>query len=153
MGLQNQPPPDFSLKYRWCEGTVPPPHYYEYSIAIGPKNTGEIKFYPDYPQHDLPVWVEHFDISSQAWMAIYAQMTTDNLFRQAWTEIQNAPVGGSLEWLDITAQGVEYKIPSMIEEAAEVEQVYEAIRTLVPIKVWKKLMSQREDFIHKYPAQ
>ncbi len=149
----NKLPDDFSFKYRWCEGTVPPPHYYEYSIKIGPRLDGVINFYPDYPQHDLPVWVEHFTVSDDTLLALYQLMVERNLLRQNWTEIQDAPVGGSLEWLDITADGVEYKIPSMIEESSEIEMVSEVIRSHVPIEIWKKLISQREDFIRDYPME
>lgn len=149
----NKIPSDFSFKYRWCEGTVPPPHYYEYSIKFGAGLIGTINFYPDYPQHDLPAWIEQFAVTADAHAALYLLMTERDLFRQNWTEIQDAPVGGSLEWLDITADGVEYKIPSMIEESPEIESIYEAIRSLVPVEIWKHLISQREEFIRNYPIE
>jgi len=146
-------PPDFALKYSWCEGTVPPPHYYEFSICLGPDSTGVINFFPDYPQHDPPVWVEHIEISAQAGRKLYQRMVASDLFRQTWTEILDAPVGGSLEWLDMTADQVEYRIPSMIEESSDVAEIYQTIRSLVPAGIWKKLISQREDFIRDYPDE
>ena len=143
------PPPDFCVKYRWCEGTVPPPDYYEFSIAIGPGKTGVITFYPDYPQHDLPVWVEHFNVSDADLLKLFNLMGKKNLFRQAWTEIEAAPVGGSLEWLQIISNGVEYNIPSLIEEALVVEKIYIFIRSFVPDEIWHGLKSRH----HKYQAE
>ena len=146
-------PEDFSLKYRWCEGSVPPPHYYEYSIRIGPGLNGVIDFYPDYPQHDLPAWVEHFVVDAEALGSLYTLMIEGDIFRPSWTAIENAPVGGSLEWLDISVGGADYKIPSMIEESSQLEQIFEALRNIVPIEIWKKLFAQREDFIREYPIE
>jgi len=127
-----------------------PPAHYEYNITIDSDGAGVINFYPDYPQFDQQAWVEHFKVSKEDCHKLHNLLAENNLFRQTWTEIQDAPVGGSLEWLDITADKVEYNIPSIIEESSVVEEVYEAIRSLVPIKIWKKLISQREDFIRDY---
>ena len=80
-------------------------------------------------------------------------MIERKVFRQTWTEIQNAPVGGSLEWLDFFADGVEYKVTSMIEESSRLEQIFEAIRNIVPIEIWKKLIARREDFVRDYQIE
>ncbi|MBL7164239.1 MAG: hypothetical protein ISS57_16720 [Anaerolineales bacterium] len=149
----SQIPQDFSVKYRWCEGTIPPPHYYEFSIVIGPGNTGVITIYPDYPQHDPPVRVEQFTVSNEALSELYTLMIKRRLFRQAWTEIQDAPVGGSLEWLHTIAAGVEHAIPILIEEVEEVQQIYKLIRSLVPEGIWSALMARREAFERDYPDE
>ena len=61
----------FTITYRWCEGTVPPPDYYEFAIQIGPENEGQIRFSPDYPGDDTPRWVENFEVEAQARQTLF----------------------------------------------------------------------------------
>lgn len=51
---------NFALRYHWQAGSMPPPAHYEYTIHLAPNGEGEITFYPDYPQHNPPVWSGRF---------------------------------------------------------------------------------------------
>ena len=139
-------PEDFRIHYKWREGSVPPPHHYEYSISVGPGGAGRIVFLPDYPSENPPAWTETFNIDEERLNALYVLMADKDVFRKHWTEIEDPPVGSALEWLEITAEGENFLVPSAIEETDVVGEVYPFIKALVPRKIWDKLLSQREQY-------
>jgi hypothetical protein len=53
------------IRYRWQEGSCPPPYHYDYTIRVGPGLHGEIKYRPDYGFNDPPVWNESFNPSAR----------------------------------------------------------------------------------------
>ena len=143
---QDKPVPgDLTLRYKWCEGSVPPPDHYEYAIEIGPGG-GRVDFCPDYPAEGVPVWGEEFRVVAGELESLHKLLIDKRMFREKWTEIENPPVGGSLEWLEISAQGARFSVPSTIEEAETVREVYVAIRALVPDNVWAGLMARYERY-------
>ena len=142
----NSRPIDFSIQYKWCEGTVPPPYYYEYTIWLGPGSRGRIDFLPDYPMHNPPVWTEPFDVEAEALDRLYALMVEKGVFKRSWTEIDDGRIGGSLEWMRVTVAGKKFTVPSVIEEAGIVKDIYSAIKALVPESIWAKLRAQREQY-------
>jgi len=143
-------PNDLHLKYHWCEGSVPPPHYYEYTIAIGPGARGEMTLCPDYAMGDPPVWSESFAVSEGALDDLYQLMLQREAFRSDWASIQDPPVGGSLEWLEVRVEDEHFRIPAKIVEAESVEPVYAAIRALVPQPIWDTLMGLREQYEQEF---
>ena len=143
-------PEDFSIRYWWREGSVPPPHHYEYAICLGPGTTGSITFYPDYPMDKPPVWTETFNVDNESRQELYALINEKELLHRRWTEIKDPPVGGSLEWLEIVAQGKHIIVPSAINESQIVADIYRLIRGLVPTRIWTKLMRQRDRYQQGY---
>ena len=139
-----------SLRYKWCEASMPPPHYFEYTIGISAESGGEIVFYPDYPTHDSPMWTRVFEVKDESLEELYKLMIEREIFRGSWTEIENAPVGGSLEWLEVTVRGERIKVPAEIEESEMVEEVYRVIKSLVPDSIWVELKSLREQYERDY---
>jgi hypothetical protein len=138
-------PQDFTIQYDWCEGSVPPPYHYEYTIRIGPGPEGEMVFYPDYPGHGTPVWAEPFDVGEEPLDGLYT-LVAERVLGKEWVEIRDGTVGGSLEWLKGTANGKSFRVPSRIAEPGAVAPVYAAIKALVPDAVWAKLTAQREQY-------
>ncbi|MDO9065824.1 MAG: hypothetical protein Q7U96_01910, partial [Chloroflexota bacterium] len=107
---QPSPPPaslpaDLALRYEWREGSVPPPYHYEYCIRVGPGAQAEILFYPDYPQHNPPVWREELAVSPEALAAVYELMGRQGVFRRTWRQPERHSIGGSQSWLEVTAGG------------------------------------------------
>ena len=143
-------PPDFSVRYKWSEGALPPPYHYEYTIDLGPGDAGKIVFLPDYPSHDPPVWTETFDLDPKDLDRLHALMEEKGVYERKWTELENGSVGGSLEWMEATAGSGQFLVPSAIEEAAVVKDVYKALKALVPEGLWKSLMARREKFENSY---
>jgi len=143
-------PHDFSVRYKWIEGSLPPPYHYEYEICIGPGVSGEIVFYPDYPIENPPVWTETFSVDDRALDELYALIMERELFTKKWTEIEDPPVGSHLEWLEVVAYRDHILVPSVIEESEIVNDAYSMIRSLVPAWIWSKLMRQRDQYKVEY---
>ena len=141
---------DFSILYKWSEGTVPPPYYYEFTIRLGPGKQGSIEFLPDYPMHDPPMWTETFDLDEGDLNRLHALMAEKGVFTAGWTEVADPPVGGSLEWMEVTVGEERFLVPSTIEEKETVRDVYRTINSLVPERIRDKLMAQREEFERTY---
>ena len=142
-------PDDFSIQYRWREGSVPPPDHYEYTIHLGPGGEGELVFYPDYPMYNPPNWSEQFQIDKATLERLYRLMEERGIFSRSWTESDEA-TGGALESVRIRADGMEFTVPGGIEEAEDVKEVYRFIRSTVPEKIWDTIMSRREKFVREY---
>lgn len=139
-------PPDFHLEYEWSEGSLPPPEHYEYTIQVGPGTAGEIVFVPDYAMHDPPVWTKSFVVDEQSLDALYAQILERGLFEKSWPRRQDPPVGGSLEWLEVAAAGKSTRVPALAEGAETLQEIYRAIRSLVPEEIWSRLRQQQEQY-------
>jgi hypothetical protein len=145
-------PADFSLEYEWEKGTVPPPYHYEYTIRMGPGSQGEVVFRPDYSRHNPPVWRETFSVSDEMSSELYSLMVEKGVFSTSWRGMDPPPVGGSLERLKVTADGMQFSVPSNIipEQAKAIRDVYRTIRSMVPETVWAKLMALRKDYEQNY---
>jgi hypothetical protein len=134
-------PPDFSVLFFYHEGSLPSPDYYEYTILVRPDGSGELRFWPDYPaHHPEPVLFPFY--ASQAELAdLYRQMTQVGLFNRQWRETENPPTGGSRAWIEVTAEQKQYAIPPNLtpREKARAEQIYAAVRALIPPEVWQRL--------------
>ncbi len=147
-------PADFSVRYEWRAGTMPPPFHYEYSIRIGPGEHGQIVYRPDYESESVPTWTEEFTLTEQQLADLYDLVVDRKLLREKWRGTDNPPVGGSVEWAEITAGGKTYDIPRHLqgfqEEAAG--RLYEAVRGLVPQETWDKLEARRQQYVEEYQS-
>ena len=143
-------PKDFSIQYWWREGSLPPPNHYEYSIHLGPGFKGKIIFYPDYLMDKPPVWTETFNVDDKALDKLYELIVEKELFNKRWTEIEDPPVGGSLEWLEVVAHENHTIVPSAINESPVVNDVYSMISSLVPRQIWTKLTHQHDQYQREY---
>jgi len=139
-------PEDFTVIYRWIEGSVPPPYYYEYEIHVGPGEKGRIIFSPDYPMEDPPVWIEEFHLDNATFNRLYELIVEKDILMRDWTRMEDNTVGDELEWIEGVANTIHFKVPSAIEESEIVESIYEFIRSLVPERIWTKLMSQQKQY-------
>jgi len=97
-----------------------------------------------------PVWTETFSVDDKALNELYTLTIEKGLFSKRWTEIEDSPVGGSLEWLEVVAHEGHIMVPSAINESQVVNDVYSMIRSLVPKRIWSKLMRQRGQYQRKY---
>jgi hypothetical protein len=143
---------DLTIEYDWCEGSVPPPYHYEYTIRIDAGPVGEVVFYPDYPGQGTPVWTEPFDVSEEALDRLCA-LVAERVLGKEWVEVRDETVGGSLEWFKGTANGESFRVPSRIAEPEAIAPVYAAIKALVPDAIWTRLMKQREQYERDYEEE
>jgi hypothetical protein len=145
-------PDDFRVRYEWHEGSMPPPHHYEYVIEVGPGLEGMILFMPDYPFEAVPRWTERFHISEEEHRELYSYITHRKLMRARWQRESHPSVGGSLSWCRIEAGGEICEIPSGLggKSEEEAEKLYTRIRDLVPPELWSGLMLRREEYVQNY---
>ncbi len=144
-------PADFSLRHEWHEGSMPPPYHYEYIVRLSVGAEGEVIFFPDYPQHDPPVWRETFPVDSKDLAHLYALLVKTRAFARTWRRADHPAIGGSVVWLDAEAGGKKVTVPPGLpaRDAAAIAPVYDAIRAVVPQVVWDGLMGRYE----KYQAE
>lgn len=157
---QPTPPPeapaDFKVAYEWRTGTMPPPYHYEYTVTVGPGAAGEVRFTPNYPGDDVPVWTETLSVTPEQVKALYGVVVQQRLMRNDWRELSSPPVGGEVEWAVIQANGQTYTIPTALEDpdAEAVAPLYEMVRAqIVPQATWEKLQAQRQEYVDDYLAK
>lgn len=140
------------IRYEWQEGSIPPPYHYEYTIRFGPGLNAEIEFRPDYEFNDPPIWKESFKLNVPQLASLYDLMQAQGVLDREWQRGAGLSVGGSVEWLEGTAGGHAFSIPSELdpEDSAAISPVYQAIRSLVPQPVWAELMSRRNQYEREY---
>jgi hypothetical protein len=143
---------DFSIEYKWVEGSVPPPHHSEYTVRIGPGSRGEVVYLPDYPSFDPAVRRENFDVSDDLLSELYTLMEMKEVFSRDWPEMDEHPIGGSREHLAVTANGTRYLVPAFLvpEQAEAIREVYQAIRSAVPESIWSMLKAHQKEYEHRY---
>jgi hypothetical protein len=143
-------PTDFAVVYTWQAGSMPPPYHYEFTIHIGPQTKGKIVFFPDYPSDDTPRWTEIFPVDEQLLSELHGLIMENDLQRREWPEEQIEAIGGSQEWLEITASGKTVKLPSRASSDEMAAAAYAFIRRLVPESIWAELLSRREQYEREY---
>ncbi|MFQ5571102.1 MAG: hypothetical protein ACE5G0_15590 [Rhodothermales bacterium] len=143
-----RPPTDMRLRYEWHEGTVPPPHYYDYIIEFGPDPQGTIRYCPGYDFQDPPVWIERFDVEADAWQRLCALVDASGILeREPPPDPDPEPVGGSLCWLEIVAPEARMKQCSYGSPSGAMREVVNAMKALVPDAVWSGLRTRHEHFV------
>jgi hypothetical protein len=149
-------PADFKVSYEWRAGSMPPPYHYEYTVTVGPGAAGEVRFVPNYPGYGVPVWTEKLNVTDEQIKSLYGVVVQQRLLRNDWRELSSPPVGGSVEWAVIEANGQKYTIPSALEDpdAGAVAPLYEMVRDkIVPQATWEKLQRQRQKYEDDYLAK
>ena len=139
--------PGIRLHYEWHEGSLPPPHHYEYRLEVG-GDEGRIEFSPDYPGDGRPKWVEPFVVDPDLVTRIVARLDEEGLLRSRWgRESGRSPVGGSVDWLELDLDGARYTIPSWVARGNDkAREIIVEIRSLVPEPLWDELMRRRREY-------
>ena len=138
---------DLVVRFHWMEGSVPPPHHYEYTITLGPGARGQIDYQPDYAFEGVPVWREEFSLDKGALEKLYELMVKTDVFTRRWQSVEDSAVGGSLQWLDVHYRGEDYAVPSRVQETEELDTLYRAIRACVQNALWSSLRARREKYV------
>jgi len=150
MKKTNLIPDKFYLQYEWREGSMPPPHYYEFTIRINSNLNCEIVFLPDYPSHNPPVWKEPFKLVQADIDQLHRLMLEKDIFRESWAVEEKIAEGGSYDWMDVKTKDRQFRIHSAIRDREKIEAVYQYIKSLVPQKIWSDLHARRDKFEQEY---
>jgi len=141
------PPSDLMVEYHWCEGTIPPPDYYEYTIRIGPGPQGVVLFRPDYPSHDPPEWAVPFEVTTADQAALRQELATAGLLSgRPWPSREDHAVGGGLERVTVTQAGRPVSVPWRPAEPERLAPLYHFLRSLVPEPLWRDLRARHEAY-------
>ncbi len=143
------------LEYHYRAGSMPPPAHYEYTIRVAANGEGEVVFYPDYPQHNPPVWSEPFPVSQKPLSQVNALITKKKILTRKWRAPAHPAIGGSLESLTIETPDKTAAVPSRLNarDAADMRELYDAVRALVPQPIWDSLWARRQAFEEDYFAR
>jgi len=160
-------PEDFALTCEWASGAVPPPHHYEYRIALRPRKApshsrqalyprmqGDITFWPDYPGPRVPTWRETFAVWTREALCVYTLLLEGGFLGTAPREKGKTAtaIGGETAALEVTAQGRTWHISSVQlppqHRAFLMENLMPAIRTTVPEAIWRTLEARRQAYHH-----
>lgn len=151
-GSSDAVPADLSVTYEFRAGSMPPPYHNEYTVTIGPGTQGKVVYRPDYPSDKTPTWTETFSVTEGQLADLYALLVKKRLLRKSWSTTDNPPVGGSVEWATITANGNTYSIPLALNPSENSPaELYDFIRTaLVPQAIWDTLEAKRTEYQDNY---
>lgn len=144
-------PNDFTVKYNYVSGTIPPPYHYEYNVSIDAKGNGIISYKPDYVFDTL--WTETFKLPRKSIGNFWSLLKKNDFFEKKWTDAEKHPVGGSIEYLEITAKNKIYKIPAFPIEKDNAEKFLKAVRQLISKTAMDILTAKREKYIEKFKAE
>ena len=146
-------PKDFAFEYKWIAGTMPPPYHYEFLVAMDASGSGTITFWPNYPGRDSKPWVEKFAVTPENRERIYRRMQETAVFGQAWRKVENPPIGGSYDWVDVTANGKKYDLPAFPVEREKAKALYKDLVALAPQSLWDDLYARRKKFEEEYKKE
>jgi hypothetical protein len=137
-------PDDFSVRYFWDTGSLPPEYHYRHVIEVQRDGAGTASItrsYGDGPSETLP-----FQLEAGAMDTLYADLDAAGLFSTRWREESDPPVGGSYWSLTATADGRTVEVPTYVVEGqqAAAEQIAGRVRAVVPAAVQAELDAWRE---------
>lgn len=144
---------DFKVQYSWTAASMPPPYHFEYDVTIGPGLAGSVVYLPDYPGADTPTWSAEFTFTETDLDTLYQLIVRQGGLSHKWREIRNPPVGGDTSGLYVYANGKTSRVHSLMEEAARLEPIYEAITKLVPQEIWDTFAQQRAQYEQEHLRQ
>nr|WP_290667178.1 hypothetical protein [Ardenticatena sp.] len=141
-------PDDFTLTYTWAAGSVPPPYHYEYTIIIGPRDLGVLRFIPDYPGEHVPTWSRTFHPPLARRILLWRHIeAADWLNTPPPPRHAEPPIGGATGTLSITANGRHAAIPLQHLPSGEAHIWHQRARTVVPESIWNEMENARNTYI------
>lgn len=145
-------PVDFSVKYEWRAGSMPPPYHFEYTININPAGQGKVLMIPDYPSDRVPRWTETFALTRVELDKLYRVMVDNDLFTKRWQRLDRQPIGGSRQEMMVTAQGKQFVLEDYLvaDQEAPAKAMSSAVISTVPKMIWDKLNAQREKYMQEH---
>lgn len=145
---EGPPPADFSLRYDWREGSLPPPYHYEYTITLAADGSGMMTMIPNYPGPDVPVWEEPFTMAPAEVDRLHDLMIAQGLLSERWSERDEPPIGGSHAYLEVTRDGTTITIPAFPpdRQAERAAAIFAAVEAIVPQPIRADLERRRAEY-------
>ncbi|MEM1117450.1 MAG: hypothetical protein AAF845_07220 [Bacteroidota bacterium] len=136
-------PADFALRWRWREGSVPPPGHYRLGVDLAADGTGTAILVLGYGSGD-PVEMP-FALGPEARTALHDALTKAGLWTEDWCVPERRRIGGSHWDLTVTADGETVTVPPRAVAASGVSAapIEAAVRAAVPEAVWDEVRARR----------
>lgn len=137
------------FEFTWCEGSVPPPDHYAFTITGSTSGEGQIVFVPGYRAEGPPQWVEAFVIAPHHSEALQAYLHTTQTLERAWPEVPNETVGGCQRSFRLRQGEYVRDIPADLcaDDAADADGLERMIRAVVPEDMWRVLRNRHAAYI------
>lgn len=136
-------------RYKYHTGSMPPPHYHEYTITVTAEMcTAEMEYYPDYPQHHPPVWKVSVKISPDQIDRLMHVMQSEGIFLNRAPDEEPRCIGGSLDYLTVQLQDRAINFSRTV--SAHFPETVKAIKALIPEPQWEKIIEQKNEFDAAY---
>jgi hypothetical protein len=141
-------PDPFEIRTHYDNGSLPPPHHFEYTISIGPTNSGQVAYHPGYPGEGTPEWLYPFQVDGSALDDLFQLMLTQKMIQHKWHSAAGGDVGGARQWAEITCFRILTKIPPGLsaEDQEKIDPIFQAIKALVPQAVWAGLDERQKRY-------
>lgn len=143
-------PDDFTFTYTWAAGSVPPPGHYEYTIVIGPRDLGVLRFIPDYPAEHVPIWSRSFYPPLSRRILLWRHIEAANWFNKQPPHHEPLPIGGATGTLAITANGHHVAIALAHLPPEESQAWHQRVRAVVPDTIWHDMENARQTYISQH---
>ncbi len=135
-------------------GSVPPPYHYEYVLSVSSREKGRLRFWPDYPAQGCPLWEATFVPHLTACILLHNWARATGLFarKPPAAEASTEAIGGESGVLTLSAGGQHGQVAVHRLAADERLQVHQALRSIVPPRVWADCEGKRRRYIAaRYP--
>lgn len=141
------------FEYRWRAGSMPPPHHHHYSIVGSSDGRGAILYVPGYAFENPPEWKESFTIAKDRLDALELLVQRLKVMKRTWREVETRAVGGNLRFFRFEAAGKTVAIPAELSstDQADVAQLENAVRGVVPESVWQSLHERHAEYKKRLP--
>jgi len=143
----NQNPDDFSFKFAWDTGALPPAYHYAYQINVAADGKGEFIYQEGYEDVGAKApTLREFNLSQAQLDQVYEMMLDRDMLREKWAEGEPL-LGAPSAAMAITAGGKTNQVPSTAAMQAEdrnvVTEVYDYLHSLLPQSIWDELANWR----------
>jgi hypothetical protein len=140
-------PDDFTLRYQWDAGALPPPYSYQVQVSVDADGSGTAQIRMN--GSGAPAWTESFRASAEQMDETYKAFCESGVFATEWQEPEALPVGGSSWRLRATALGERVVIPpyAVSSPIRDLGQVVDAVEEIVPRGLWQSLEARRDAYM------
>ncbi|MEO0557682.1 MAG: hypothetical protein AAF170_05795 [Bacteroidota bacterium] len=139
-------PSDFTLRYQWDAGSLPPPYGYQVRVNVDADGSGMAQIQMN--GQNAPVWTERFRATAEQMDETYRAFCESGVYVTEWQEPDAVPVGGSAWRLVTTANSDRVVIPpyAISSPARSLDQVVDVVEEIVPRSMWQRLEAKRDAY-------
>ncbi len=144
-------PADFGGTVDYGNGSLPPPHHYEWRVTIA-ETTAEVEWRPGYDEAEP--WRQTVDVTAAQRERCYELLRDAGVF-ELGPETDEEMVGGPTGSVELVAGGRTHDPGTLGTSRAGqdvLDDVVAAIEELVPADVWSGFRDQQEQWAAEHPG-